>query len=145
MNRNTDAVVGARAALATVQAAWNAAAHRWNAEMLTAVYTDDALFFGGRPGHSVGAGAIRDYFASYEGVIESAALELVEQHFSRLADDCFLAQGYGEFSFVLSGGQLSRSRLRTTLVVALQQGQWKIRQHHFSTTPESPPIQGGAG
>ncbi|WP_028221444.1 YybH family protein [Paraburkholderia oxyphila] len=137
MNRTTDA---AGAALARVQAAWNAAAHRWDADRLTAVYTDDALFFGGRPGHSVGAGAIRDYFASYEGVIESATLELVEQYFTHLADDCFLAQGYGEFSFVLSGGRPSRSRLRTTLVVALQQGEWKIRQHHFSTTPESPPI-----
>ncbi|WP_322029258.1 YybH family protein [Paraburkholderia sp. J76] len=137
MNRTTDA---ACAALAQVQLAWNTAARRWDAGMLTAVYTNDALFFGGRPGHSVGAGAIREYFASYEGVIESATLALVEQHFIRLTDDCFLAQGYGEFSFVLSGDRQSRSRLRTTLVVALQQGEWKIRQHHFSSTPESPPI-----
>jgi uncharacterized protein (TIGR02246 family) len=137
MNRTTDA---ARAALAQVQAAWNAAARRWEAGALTAVYTEDALFFGGRPGHSVGTGGIREYFASYEGVIESATLELVEQQFIRLADDCFLAQGYGEFAFVLSGGRPSRSRLRTTLIVVLLQGEWKIRQHHFSTTPESPPI-----
>lgn len=137
MNRTTDA---ARAALAQVLAAWNAAAHHWDADLLTAVYTDDALFFGGRPGHSVGAGAIREYFASYEDVIESATLDLVEQHFIRLADDCFLAQGYGEFAFVLSGDRPSRSRLRTTLIVVLQEGEWKIRQHHFSTTPETPPI-----
>jgi uncharacterized protein (TIGR02246 family) len=137
MNRTTDA---ASVALAQVQAAWNAAARRWDAQALTAVYTEDALFFGGRPGHSVGAGEIRAYFASYEGVIESATLELVEQQFLLLADDCFLAQGYGEFAFVLSGGRPSHSRLRTTLIVVLQQGEWKIRQHHFSTTPESPPI-----
>jgi uncharacterized protein (TIGR02246 family) len=137
MNGTTDA---ACAAFAQVHAAWNAAARHWDADRLTAVYTVDALFFGGRPGHSVGAGAIREYFASYEGVIESATLELVEQQFIRLADDCFLAQGYGEFSFVLSGGRPSRSRLRTTLIVVLRQGEWKIRQHHFSTTPESPPI-----
>jgi uncharacterized protein (TIGR02246 family) len=137
MTRTTDA---AGAALAQIEAAWNAAARRWSADALTAVYTNDALFFGGRPGHSVGAAAIREYFASYEGVIDSATLALVEQQCVRLADDCFLAQGYGEFAFVLSGGRPSHSRLRTTLVVALQQGEWKIRQHHFSTTPESPPI-----
>jgi ketosteroid isomerase-like protein len=137
MNRTIDA---AGAALAQVQAAWNAAARRWNVDALTAIYTDNALFFGGRPGHSVGAAGIREYFASYEGVIESATLNLVEQQFLRLADDCFVAQGYGEFAFVLSGGRPSRSRLRTTLIVALQQDEWKIRQHHFSTTPESPPI-----
>jgi uncharacterized protein (TIGR02246 family) len=130
----------ASAALAQVEAAWNAAAHRWDAHALTAIYTDDALFYGGRPGHSVGGPAIHAYFASYEGVIESATLTLVEQQFIHLAPDCFLAQGYGEFAFVLSGGRPSRSRLRTTLVVVLQQGAWKIRQHHFSTTPEAPPI-----
>jgi uncharacterized protein (TIGR02246 family) len=137
MNRTNDA---ARVALAQVQAAWNAAAYRWEAGALTAVYTDDALFFGGRPGHSVGAAGIREYFASYEGVIESATLELVEQQFLQLADNCFLAQGDGEFAFVLAGGRQSHLRVRTTLIVVLKQGKWKIRQHHFSTTPESPPI-----
>ncbi|MGQ7937646.1 YybH family protein [Paraburkholderia sp. D1E] len=127
-------------ALAIVQAAWNAAARDWNPDTLTAVYTEDALFFGGRPGHSVGSSAIREYFASYDGVIESATLALVEQHFIRLGPDCFLAQGYGEFSFVISGGRTSNSRLRTTLVIVSQHGEWKIRQHHFSTSPDTPPI-----
>lgn len=127
-------------ALASVQASWNAAARRWDAGALTAVYTDDALFFGGRPGHAVGANAIHDYFASYEGVIESATLDLVEQYFVQFTDHCFLAQGFGEFSFALGGGRQSRSRLRTTLVIEQQRGQWKIRQHHFSASPESPPI-----
>ncbi|WP_321876989.1 YybH family protein [Paraburkholderia bannensis] len=130
----------ARRALATIEASWNAAATHWDADLLTNVYTSDALFFGGRPGHSVGAGAIRDYFASYEGLIESATLKLVDQAFVWLAEDCLLAQGYGEFSFVLSGGTLSHSRLRTTLTLSMQGGEWRIRQHHFSTTPESPPI-----
>jgi uncharacterized protein (TIGR02246 family) len=137
MQKNIDA---ARSALAVIQASWNVSARDWNAEALTAVYTEDALFFGGRPGHSVGARAIYDYFASYEGVIESAKLELVEQHFITLADDCFLAQGFGEFRFMLSEDRESRSRLRTTLLIAQQRGEWKIRQHHFSASPESPPI-----
>ncbi|BBQ01991.1 hypothetical protein BSFA1_71190 (plasmid) [Burkholderia sp. SFA1] len=137
MKGDTDA---ARSALAVIQASWNASARNWNAQALTAVYTEDALFFGGRPGHAIGASGIHDYFASYEGVIESATLELVEQHFIALADDCFLAQGFGEFLFMLSDGRESRSRLRTTLLIAQQRGEWKIRQHHFSASPESPPI-----
>ncbi|MBU9398774.1 nuclear transport factor 2 family protein [Burkholderia multivorans] len=127
-------------ALAVVQAAWNAAARDWNAEALAGIYTEDALFFGGRPGHAAGHDAIRAYFASYEGVIRSATLELVEQQFIPFGDDCFLAQGYGEFAFVLGDGTTSRSRLRTTLVIAAQQHEWKIRQHHFSASPETPPI-----
>jgi uncharacterized protein (TIGR02246 family) len=130
----------ANTALAAVQAAWNAGAWPWNPDALTAVYTADALFFGGRPHHSVGSDAIREYLASYAGVIESATLELVEQHFVRVGPDCFLAQGYGEFSFVLSGNRTSRSRLRTTLVIVLQPNGWRIRQHHFSAPPDTPPI-----
>jgi uncharacterized protein (TIGR02246 family) len=137
MQKNSDTT---RSALAVIQALWNASARDWNAEALTSVYMEDALFFGGRPGHSVGARAIHDYFASYEGLIESATLELVEQHFITLADDCFLAQGFGDFLFMLSDGRESRSRLRTTLLIARHRGEWKIRQHHFSASPESPPI-----
>ncbi|BCQ26455.1 nuclear transport factor 2 family protein [Caballeronia sp. NK8] len=137
MHKSTDV---ARSALAVVQASWNLSARNWDVDALTAVYTDDALFFGGRPGHAVGPRAIREYFASYEGVIESATLELVEQHFIPVTDDCFLAQGFGEFLFVLGGSRVSRSRLRTTLLIVRQQNEWKIRQHHFSASPESPPI-----
>ncbi|BBU30556.1 hypothetical protein BTHE68_42900 [Burkholderia sp. THE68] len=137
MHKSTDV---ARSALAVVQASWNLSARNWDVDALTAVYTDDALFFGGRPGHAVGPRAIREYFASYEGVIESATLELVEQHFIPVTDDCFLAQGFGEFLFVLGGSRVSRSRLRTTLLIVRQQNDWKIRQHHFSASPESPPI-----
>jgi uncharacterized protein (TIGR02246 family) len=135
-----DRIEEARSVLSKIETAWNAGARSWNPHALTAVYTPDALFFGGRPGHSVGAEAIRGYFASYDGVIESATLDLVEQHLIPLADDCFLAQGFGEFMFALSGGRTSTSRLRTTLVIGLHEGEWRIRQHHFSAEPESPPI-----
>ncbi|MBB5406303.1 uncharacterized protein (TIGR02246 family) [Paraburkholderia sp. HC6.4b] len=133
-------IAAGNVALASVQAAWNVGAQNWDSDALTRVYTKDALFFGGRPGHSVGTDAIRDYFASYQGVIESAALELVEQHLIELGAGCFLAQGYGNFSFTLSGNRMTRSHLRTTLVIVLQDGEWRILQHHFSAKPESPPI-----
>jgi uncharacterized protein (TIGR02246 family) len=130
----------ARAALTEIQAAWNAAASHWNPDALAANYTDDALFFGGRPEHSVGGAAIRAYFASYVGTLESATLDLVEQHFLWLADDCFLAQGFGNFAFVLAEQRLSHARMRTTLVIARHESGWKIRQHHFSVPPLAPPI-----
>jgi uncharacterized protein (TIGR02246 family) len=130
----------ASGALASVEAAWNAAATPWTAAALTAVYTDDALFFGGRPGHYVGAKAIYDYFASYVGVIASGRMQLVEQEIRVLAPGVVLAQGFVEFAFVLDGARETRSRLRTTLVLARQADGWRIRQHHFSVAPETPPL-----
>jgi uncharacterized protein (TIGR02246 family) len=127
-------------ALATVNAGWSAAAQHWDADAFAALYTEDALFFGGRPAHSIGREAIREYFASYVGVIESASLELEEQHVMMLAPDCFVAQGYGVLSSRFPGGVDSRSRLRTTWIIASCDGEWRIRQHHFSGLPEKPPI-----
>jgi ketosteroid isomerase-like protein len=130
-----------RRALESVQAAWNHAARHWNPTALAEIYTEDALFFGGRPGHTVGASAIRDYFASYEGVIESATMELVEQHLVELAPRCFLAQGFVDFVFSLTGQRITRSTLRSTLIIVLQDPP-KIRQHHFSASPAAPPLGG---
>jgi len=136
----TDPGSDPRAVLTAIGQAWTAAATPWKADALAAVYADDALFFGGRPGHSIGGAAIRDYFASYEGVIESGRLELVDQQVRELAPGCLLAQGYGDFTFVLAGHRQTRSLLRTTLVLSWQQGRWQIRQHHFSASPSAPPL-----
>lgn len=130
----------AQRALDNVAARWNAAAAPWNADGLAAVYTADALFFGGRPGHCVGADAIHAYFKSYEGVIRSGRMVLVDQHLKCLAPACVLSQGFADFSFELGDGQSTLSRLRTTLVLVGEQGAWRIAQHHFSPTPEVPPL-----
>jgi uncharacterized protein (TIGR02246 family) len=127
-------------ALRTVQAAWNAAGRHWDAAMLTAIYTDDAFFYGGRPGHSVGAASILAYFVSYRGIIESATMDLVDQHVVALAPGCVMAQGYVDFGFVLAGRGATRSRLRTTLTLVATREGWRIRQHHFSPTPAEPPL-----
>jgi len=128
------------AALASVEAAWNEAGGSWDPQALAPVYTADALLFGGRPGHAVGGAAIREYFGSYVGVIHSGTMTLVDQHIVELAPCVFLAQGFVDFSFVLSGDRSTKSFLRTTLVVVQQDGRWKIRQHHFSPTPAAPPL-----
>jgi uncharacterized protein (TIGR02246 family) len=129
-----------REVLNGVIARWNAAASPWSAEALSVIYTADALFFGGRPGHSVGAHAIRTYFKSYEGVIRQGRMVPVDQQFKWLAPSCFLSQGFVDFAFNLSDGQATQSRLRSTLVLVSEKGQWKIAQHHFSPTPEAPPL-----
>lgn len=127
-------------ALRAIEREWNAAALRWDPDRLTAIYTDDAVFFGGRPGISLGQTGIRVYFASYVGLLKSTRLELVDQHLRELAPDTFLAQGYGKFQFLLESGKESSTVMRTTLLIVKREGQWRILEHHFSTTPESPPI-----
>jgi len=132
--------LSAQDALTAVQQAWNAAARHWDAQALADAYTADALFFGGRPGHFVGQAAIRDYFASYEGEILSGQMRLTDQHILPLGANGFMAQGYVDFTFVLQGGMHTRSRVRSTLLLAPQGGAWKIRQHHFSAPPLAPPL-----
>ncbi|RYX89420.1 MAG: SgcJ/EcaC family oxidoreductase [Comamonadaceae bacterium] len=127
-------------ALAHVEAAWNAAARGWNVRALSEVYAEDTAFFGGRPGHCIGRAAVADYFASYTGLIESAALTLTEQAVRALADGVWLAQGYGAFEFVLAGSKPSRNVLRTTLVLVHREARWQILQHHFSESPGTPPL-----
>lgn len=134
------AVNEGRVALAAVETAWNVAGRSWEPQALAEVYAEDALLFGGRPGHAVGLLAIREYFGSYAGTILSAAMKLVDQEIVPLAPGVFLAQGFVDFSFELSDGQSTSSFLRATLVVVLQDGRWKIRQHHLSPTPAAPPL-----
>lgn len=126
--------------LADMQNAWNLAAKVWNPKALAKLYADNALFYGGRSGHSVGVAAIQAYFESYDGIIQSAVLDLIEQELVQISPESFVSQGFGAFSFVLTGGRQTQSVLRTTLVLSRLNGEWKIQLHHFSVTPEVPPL-----
>jgi hypothetical protein len=64
-------------ALRAVERDWNAAAQHWNSAGLVALYTEDAVFYGGRPGHAVGHAKVREYFDSYVGTLAAARLGLV--------------------------------------------------------------------
>jgi uncharacterized protein (TIGR02246 family) len=130
----------AEAALRAVERDWNASAGTWNPAGLAALYTDDAVFYGGRPGHSVGQDQIRGYFESYAGMFSTVRLALVDQELRELADGVHLAQGYAAFDFVLAAGGATRAVLRSTLVLVRRPGGWRIAQHHFSATPAEPPI-----
>ena len=126
--------------LRAVESGWNAAALRWDCAALAALYTEDAVFYGGRVGHSVGRAAIRAYFESYAALFTSVRLALVEQELRALGPDCWLAQGYAAFAFDMKDGGSSQAKLRSTLVLVKRAEGWRILQHHFSATPAVPPI-----
>lgn len=130
----------AQAALDQVVADWNRAGEAWDAAALAAVYADDGLLFGGRPGHAVGRGAIQGYFASYDGVILSGRMAMAETVLRTIAGDCVPAQGMVHFAFALAGGERTRSTLRATLVLRREPDRWRIVDHHFSTVPAAPPL-----
>ncbi len=136
-------IPNAHAALAQVVADWNQAAAEWDAQAIAAVYTEDGLLFGGRPGHSVGREAIHRYFSSYDGVIFSGAMELSETVVRVLGSDCILVQGMVHFAFTLAAGEQTRSRLRATLVLRREPDRWRIVDHHFSVIPDAPPLREG--
>ncbi len=130
----------ANEALRSVEREWNAAALNWDADKLAAIYTPDAVFFGGRPGISVGSAEIRAYFASYIGILKSTSMALVDQHLRQLGPDTFLAQGHVNFKFQVESGKSTATVMRTTLTIVRSDNRWKVIQHHFSTTPETIPV-----
>jgi uncharacterized protein (TIGR02246 family) len=130
----------ANEALRSVEREWNAAAKNWDADKLAAIYTPDAMFFGGRPGISVGTAEIRAYFASYAGILKSTGMALVDQHLRQLGPEAFVAQGHVDFQFLLDSGKSTATKMRTTLTIVKRDNRWKVIQHHFSTTPETIPV-----
>jgi 3-hydroxyisobutyrate dehydrogenase len=131
---------GAEQALRSAESDYNAAAKSWDVDAMAACYTEDVLFFGGRPGMSMGRDGVHAYYASYVGVIRSSQLELLDQQLVQLAPDTYLAQGHGRFNLVLANGQSTQTTLRSTVVIVLRDGRWKFRQHHFSATPDAPSL-----
>lgn len=130
----------AQAALDEALAAWNRAAQHWDPDALAATYAQDAVFFGGRPGHSLGRDGVRAYFASYAQLIRSARLQVQDHHLFPITPEVVLVQGYGCFDLALSDGKHARSVLRATLTLRRGSEGWRVLQHHFSSTPEAPPI-----
>ncbi|MET0542385.1 MAG: SgcJ/EcaC family oxidoreductase [Variovorax sp.] len=139
----TDVEADAQQALQRVLAGWNAAARDWNVEALAAMYTADTVMFGGLPGHSIGIDGMRRYFGAYVGQLAGAELDLVDQHILQVGDDSILAQGFGVFGFQRVDGRRTGTTMRTSWLLQRQAGgDWRIRQHHFSTIPDKPPIDG---
>lgn len=140
---STSSLPDVRAALDQVVADWNHAGSPWNARALAAVYTEDGMLFGGRPGHWVGRASIQSYFASYDSVILQGSMRMSETELRSIGPNCLLAQGMVDFDFTLAGNESTRSRLRATLVMCRVSGRWHIADHHFSTIPAAPPLGRG--
>src|SRR5262249_20050542 len=66
-----------------------------------ALYTEDALFYGGRPRPAVGHAEVREYFYSYIGTLESAPLAFVDQEQRKIGGGGYFSPGYPPVHFVL--------------------------------------------
>lgn len=126
--------------LTAYEDAWNNAGRQWNTDALAACFTEDALFFGGRPEHSVGRAAIRGYFRSYIGVIASCTLHLRDHQQLDVAPGYFVSQGFADFSFVLADGMQTKSTVRTTLILVQDHDEWRARLQNFAPSPAEPPL-----
>jgi len=130
----------AQAALDQVIADWNVASASWDATGIAATYSEDGMLFGGRPGHFVGRASIREYFASYDGVILSGSMRMSGMVVRELGSACLLFQGMAHFAFTLAGNRQTQSQLRATLVLNREPDRWRIVDHHFSPIPAEPPL-----
>ena len=129
-----------RSTLLVYEEAWNKAGRKWDIEGLADCFTEDAMFFGGRPQHCVGRAAIRDYFHSYTGIIASCTLRLRDQQQLDVAPGYFVSQGFADFSFVLADGIQTKSTVRTTLILVQDHNEWRARLQNFAPSPAEPPL-----
>ncbi len=127
------------AILKELEARWSKASADWDPVALAALYSDDAMLFGGL-GELFAGPRVLDYFEFYKGNILSATLAFHDQHYIELAPDIWLAQGFGSFTLRTAKGGPFEMRQRTSWVFSRQGGEWKIRSHHFSPIPAAPPV-----
>jgi len=126
--------------LQNIERRWNAGSQAWDPSKLASIYAENAVFFGGRRNHAVERLQIEKYFRSYASVLRGLSVSFVEQEVRDLSRSAFLAQGFGNFSFEFCDGRRSLNRLRTTLVITMEDNEGQVLLHHFSSVPEEPPL-----
>jgi ketosteroid isomerase-like protein len=127
------------AALDEIAARWTAAATPLDPAALGALYTPDAVFFGGLPDHYVGRSGVERYFDFYRDMLASIAVRFSDMHCAGLGLG-LVCQGFADFTFGLVDGRTTFNRLRATLVLERGQDGWAIKLHHFSPPPEDTPV-----
>lgn len=115
-----------------IQSRWNQAAATWDVKALAQIYTPDALFFGLLPKLYIGRSEIEEYFESYQVILESVTLNLVDQNTRSLGPHAFSAQGYGRIVNRYRDGSIVPNTVRSSFVVVEKNGDWEISLHHFS-------------
>jgi uncharacterized protein (TIGR02246 family) len=118
-----------------IEARWNAAASPWDPRALARLYTDDAVFFGLLPTFYVGPAEIQRYFAASSDTQRSVSLNLVDQQVRAIGQSSLATQGFGDIISYRTSGDVVPIRLRTSLVIVKNDGEWKIMLHHFSEVP----------
>jgi uncharacterized protein (TIGR02246 family) len=126
--------------LRQIEACWNAAANTWDADALSDIYAADAVLFGGLPELSISHAGIKEYFNTYKDILRSVQLRMVDQVLRKASDNTYVAQGFVNFTFQLTNGTTTQTRMRTTWVMVKQDDQWKLLAHHFSNLPEKLPV-----
>ena len=129
-----------RARFADVVNRWNAAASPFDPAALASLYSKKALFFGGLPDQYVGRAAIEQYFRHYSGSILAMNFQLQDQSLSCSSGGSLMMQGFACFHFDLAHQRTAQSKLRATLVLDREDEEWRICLHHFSPSPERPPV-----
>lgn len=128
-------------ALRCIEEKWRKGGVPYDPAVLTTLYTDDALFYGGLAPLYTGHKEIRGYFDHYIGLVASSAITLRDQNLIWLTSGAVAAQGIVDFAFVLPDGRSTRLTQRSTLLLhRAEDAGWLIKLQHFSVQPAQTPV-----
>ena len=119
----------AAAAVASVQADWNAAMARWNVDAVVRIYHPDAQLFGSLPRLFVGRDEIGDYFRCVRA--DACLARFDTRSIVAIDRSTILTAGFVEFT-VVAGGVETKRDFRLTFVLRRENGLWFILSHHAS-------------
>ncbi len=140
MNQTNIQMLGDEA-LRCIEEKWRKGGVPYSPELLTALYTEDALFYGGLAALYSGRDEIRGYFEHYVGLVASSVITLRDQQLVALSNEIIAAQGIVDFAFGLPDGRSTALTQRSTLIMQrVGRKDWRIRLQHFSVQPSATPV-----
>ena len=118
-------MTGIDTTVADVLDGWKDAIARHDPEGVAGFFTDDAVFQGLRPEHSVGRQGVADYYASQPLGLTATYTALENR---RLSDDVISGYQLVDFDFT------DRASIRVHLSIILERisGSWLISHYHVS-------------
>lgn len=128
-------------ALRCIEEKWRTGGVPYRPELLTALYTEKALFYGGLAPLYSGRDQIRGYFDHYVGLVASSVITLRNQEFAAFSNEEIAAQGIVEFTFGLADGRSTSLTQRSTLIMQrIGCADWLVSLQHFSVQPVETPV-----
>lgn len=118
-------MTGTDATVARVLDGWKHSIERHDPDGVAAFFTEDAIFQGLRPDHSIGRQGVAEYYASQPIGLTASYTPLENR---RLADDVISSYQLVDFGFT------DRGPIRVHLSVILERGAdgWLISHYHVS-------------